>query len=207
MKIHNVEQGTPEWLALRLSIPTASMFGKIITPTGKLSTSASGYMMQLAGEWVAGAPEESFTNADMQRGTEQEAEARNYYQFFADVEVVQVGFITSDDGLIGCSPDGLVGDSGGLEIKCPKMNGHTETLLKQSHPTKYIPQIQGCMMLTDREWWDFVSYHQKIEPLIVRVTRDDEYIKKMQIALDNFNDKLKETKEKLSIYRKLECAA
>ncbi|NIT58389.1 MAG: exonuclease [Aliifodinibius sp.] len=206
MIIHDVEQGTPEWLALRLGIPTASEFAKIITSTGKASTSANTYMHKLLGEWCAGKPEDTYSNDDIERGNLQEEEARDYYQFIHDLEdhqIEQVGFVTTDDGLIGCSPDGLVMSNGGIEIKCPRMSGHVETILRGKPPTKYLPQIHGCMFVTERDYWDFISYHQYIEPFVIRVNRDDEYIKKMASALSDFNEKLNEAKDQLIDYKKV----
>ena len=118
MIIHDVEQGSPEWFGVR-HVPTASNFSKILTAGGKASTSANVYMIDLLATWLVGfAPDEGFGNAWTDRGHELEVIARENYEIERDT-VTEIGFCTTDDGLYGCSPDGLVGAFGGLEIKCP----------------------------------------------------------------------------------------
>lgn len=202
MIIHNMEQGSEEWHGIRCGIPTASNFGKILSATGKPSTSASSYMDSLLADWLAGQPVDIVQSTLwMERGTELEAEARQAYSFITGNEVQQVGFCMEDGGRWGCSPDGLIGEDGGLEIKCPKAS----TLVGYYHmlrcPSDYRPQIQGCMMVTGRQWWEFFAYHPALRPLIVRVKRDDEYIKKQEEALTKFVEKMEAKKETLKEWR------
>lgn len=197
MIVHDVEQGTPEWLALRCGVPTASNFGKIVTATGKASTQADGYMHTLLAEWITGKPGGMEPTPWMGRGTEMEPEARTWYEMETDADVDQVGFITRDDGLVGCSPDGLISNPGLLEIKCPSPGVHVEYLLSGDLPAKYRPQVQGQMLIAERDWCDFVSYHPDMMPLRVRVERDDGYIKTMSALLDRFVDRTLEKREKL----------
>ena len=179
MRVINCEQGTEEWLAARLGVPSASSFGKLITPTGKKSSTFDSYVNQLVAERIIG-ESTPFPQTDaMARGTELEPHARAFYEFMTDNEVKEVGFIKHAVMEAGCSPDGLIDEMGGLEIKCPLPHNHVETLRGGKMPTKHIPQVQGCMWITRREWWDFVSYHPDMENLIVRVERDDEYIERI----------------------------
>ena len=174
----NCEQGTPEWFQARLGIPTASEFGKIITPA-KLEPSrqADTYINKLVAEWVRGKPDESFQSDWMKRGNEFEEEARDFYTFHTDTEVKQVGFCLVDSRNYGCSPDGLIDKDkdgkGGAEIKCPSPGVHVGYLLAEKVPTEYRLQILGSLLTTGRVWWDFISYHPDMRPLIVRTYRKD----------------------------------
>jgi hypothetical protein len=201
MKILDVVQGTPEWHIIRCGKPTASNFGKILTATGKASTSAQGYMDSLLADWLAGEPADAMEATFwMERGVETEDEARQAYSIITGREVQQVGFCMEDGERWGCSPDGLVGGDGGLEIKCPKAS----TLIsyyRSGCPAEYRPQIQGCMMVTDRAWWDFMGYHPSLRPLIVRVERDEQYIIQQREALEKFVMKMEEQKESLKEWR------
>lgn len=183
MRISNHVQGSQEWLQSRLGKPTASNFGKLITPTGKPSASADGYINELIAQRITGELPEFYTNAAMERGNELEPAAKALYEFTNGVEVVQAGLCLHDTLDCGASPDGLVGDNGGLEIKCPLPHNHIAYLRSGDVTTKYIPQIQGCLWITGREWWDFMSYHPAMEDLIVRVYRDEAYIKKLADAV------------------------
>jgi hypothetical protein len=179
MRISNHEQGSQEWLQSRLGRPTASNFGRLITPTGKPSASAEGYINELVAQRITGEIPEFFKSEAMERGNELEPHAKAAYEFANDVEVVEVGLCLHDEFECGASPDGLVGEDGGLEIKCPLPHNHVAYLRANEVPSKYIPQIQGCMWITGREWWDFMSYHPSMQDLIVRVYRDEAYIKKL----------------------------
>jgi hypothetical protein len=183
MRINNHVQGSDEWLQSRLGKPTASNFGKLITPTGKPSASAEGYINELIAQRITGELPEFYTNAAMERGNELEPAAKALYEFTYGVEVVEAGLCLHDTLDCGASPDGLVGDDGGLEIKCPLPHNHIAYLRSGDVTTKYIPQIQGCLWITGREWWDFMSYHPAMEDLIVRVYRDEAYIKKLADAV------------------------
>jgi hypothetical protein len=154
-------------------------------------------MYQLLAEWLIGGPTVQFETEWMKRGTELEPEARLYYEMQTDEAVEEVGFICTDDGLRGCSPDGLVGEYGGLEIKVPAPHTHMEYLIKGRVPNDYIPQVQGCLMLTDREWWDFLSYSPGLPPILHRVERDGGYIADLRSALDEFVEKMLAARDKL----------
>lgn len=198
MIILNVEQGTPEWNAARCGLPTASNFDKIVTAVGVPSKQREKYLFQLAGERVAGCKEEAFQNGAMQRGVEMEAEARQLYELNKEVEVQRVGICYPDEKkLVGCSPDGLVGEDGGLEIKCPSLAVHVCYLLEGRLPSDYIQQVQGNLYVTGRKWWDFMSYFPGIKPLIIRVERDEKFIKSLAVEIEVFCKQLDEIVEKI----------
>lgn len=183
MRVSDFEQGSQEWLQSRLGKPTASNFGKLITPTGKPSASADSYINELIAQKITGELPEFFKSEAMERGNELEPHAKASYEFTHDVDVVEVGLCLHDEYECGASPDGLIGEDGGIEIKCPLPHTHVAYLRAGEVPSKYIPQIQGCMWITGRKWWDFMSYHPAMENLIVRVERDDEYIQKLADAV------------------------
>jgi len=197
MKIIEMDQQSPEWLKLRAGLPSASCFDKIITSTGKPSTQADKYMYQLAGEKLLGMKEESYQNDAMRRGVELEPEARMFYELSTGVDVVQVGFCLDERGF-GCSPDGLVGEDGLIEIKCPILSTHISYLVNESIVEDYWHQIQGQLLVTGRKWCDAVSYYPNLPTLIVRVERNEEFIKKLETELLKFVDNLQKTISKIS---------
>jgi len=196
MRIDQNEQGSPEWLAARLGIPSASMFAKIVTTKGIWSASADAYINQLVAERLTGEREEVFQSHHMLRGTELEPDARDLYSLISDAEVTEVGFCLHDTLSAGCSPDGLIGEDGGLEIKCPAPSTHVEYLRGGVLPSKYKQQVMGCLWITGREWWDFVSYHPTMKPLIVRVERDEEYIAALEKCVTKAVNLIEENVEK-----------
>ena len=187
MIVHDVEQGSEAWLKLRLGIPTASDFHKIVTPTGKLSAQSKAYANRLIAESLLGYPLDSLDGLPcIERGKDLEAEAVRLYEFTTGNTADVVGFCTTDDGQIGASPDRLVGECGQLEIKCPSPQTHVG-YLRDGIDTAYMPQIQGQMAVTGRKWCDFFSYHPSMPPVRVRVERDETYIEKLSEALAAFN--------------------
>jgi hypothetical protein len=183
MRIIECEQGGPEWLLARLGVPSASSYAKLITTTGRASAQADAYINQLVAERLTGEPTFFQVTDPMQRGMDLEPQARTAYEMETGNLVIQVGFLMHDTLQAGASPDGLVGESGGLEIKCPSGHTHVEYLRDNVLPTKYFQQVQGCLWISERDWWDFMSYHPKMEPLIVRVFRDEEFIKALECAV------------------------
>ena len=194
------EQGTDLWFKARMGIPTASNFSQIITSKGALSKSASKYMVQLAGERITGKAENSYTNSALQRGTELEPEARSYYELITGNDVIEVGCVYKDEKKDrSCSPDGLIGDCGGLEIKCPLISSHYEYLKNGKLPTAYYQQVQGSMYITGRSWWDFLSYYPGVRPLLVRVGRDVNFCVTLDKLLNEFIEELNSTVEFLKL--------
>lgn len=203
MIISKNEQGTEEWLQERCIIPTASEFSKIITPTGKPSTQAKTYMATLLASWYLGKPaDDDFATEWMMRGNELEDDACRMYEFVTERETNKVGLIYKNQRkLVGASPDRIVGPEGLLEIKCPKASTFIGYLMDQKLPDKYRPQVQGQLWVTNRKWCDFMVYHPEFEPIIIRVNRDNDYIKSMDDALQAFINKMLEGRKKLSSIR------
>lgn len=173
MKVHNVEQRSPEWYALRAGIPTASEFSRLITSDGSPSKQSQAYAMELAAEKFAGRPVDAFTgNAWTERGQELESAAIKLYRFARDVDVEKVGFVTDDAGTMGCSPDGLVGVDGMVEVKCLKADNHIKAILYfQKHgraPTDHVQQTQGQLLICERAWCDLIFYHPELPFLVIR---------------------------------------
>jgi len=196
MRCIDCEQGSDEWIYSRLGIPSASMYGKIITTQGKWSTQADTYINQLVAEKLTGEQTPFYQNEHMARGTELEPDARKMYEFIKDVEVQEVGFCLHDTLEAGASPDGLIGEDGGLEIKCPAPATHVEYLRGGKLPSKYKQQVMGCLWITGREWWDFMSYHPSMKPLIVRVERDEDYIAELEACVSKAVELIEENVEK-----------
>lgn len=187
MQILTCEQRSPEWYAARRGVPTASEFGSIITPKKReYAAAADTYINQLIDEAVRPDAGQAFTgNRHTERGVLLEDDARELYAFEHDVVPQQVGFILNDAGTLGCSPDSLIGKPGGLEIKCPDGPTHVKWLRAGGVPDEHKPQVHGCLIITEREWWDFMSYCPGYSPLVVRVTRDG-FTDKLQEYLDRF---------------------
>lgn len=190
MKTYDCIQGTTEWLELRAGIPTASGFNKLLTPTGKLSEQAKPYMHTLLAERMLGRPLTEHFSFWMERGSYMEAEARSFYCFQRDVETRRVGFVTNNAGTIGASPDDFVNDDGLLEIKCPAPHTHIGYLLWKTVDKAYYPQVQGQLWITERSWLDILSYHPELPPALIRVERDEPYIKDLAKVVTAFSGEL-----------------
>lgn len=197
MKIIDCEQGSPEWFSARAGIPTASEFHTVMAKGkgGGESLTRKTYLLKLAGEIITGEPMESFTNAHMERGKAMEDEARDLYSFMTDSDPLRVGFVTN--GKAGASPDSLIGDRGGLEIKTKLPHLLIDLLLKGEMPPEHKAQVQGCMWIAEREWWDFAAYWPKLPLFTKRIIRDDTYIRSIADAVDQFNDELDATVARL----------
>ncbi len=220
----DVEQRSDEWYALRMGRITASHFGDILAEprsaadreAGNLSASAETYMLTLLAEHLTGTRYSIHVNEAMRHGIQWEDDARRVYEEVTGNPVRQIGFVVSDDlEGVGCSPDGLVGDVGGLEIKCPfNAHEHLRNVPALAVPTKYVAQMQGSMWICEREWWDFVSYDPRQEHVglafaRVRLKRDDEFIKRLHRASKRVIDKLGvEIKNAAKLTKKsVECEA
>lgn len=166
----DLEQGEPEWLQARCGILTASVIGKLITPTLKVADNETsrGVTLTLAAERITGHVEYVNPTFDMQRGTDDEPFARDIYSAsFAPVE--EVGFIVRDVGAwkLGYSPDGIVGEAGLIEIKSRKPKEQMKAILNDQVPAENMAQIMAGLFITGREWIDYVSYSQGM-PLYVK---------------------------------------
>ena len=192
MKIIDCEQGSLDWFRARMGIATASNFDKIVTPAqGKLSKSADKYAFRLIAERLLNQPSETLEGqAWMERGQELEPTAVAQYEFVTETETVPVGFITNDDGTLGCSPDRLVkAQAIGIEIKCPAPHTHLGYLLAGTAP-EYRPQVQGQLYVAELERVDLYSYHPRMPACTITTPRDEPYIKLLAEALTQFNERL-----------------
>lgn len=201
IEVFNCEQRSPEWFACRAGIPTASEFSTVMASgkSGGPSVTRAKYMRQLAGEIITGEPMESYTNAFMERGRMMEEEARNFYAFVADAPVVQVGFLRNGDK--GCSPDALVGDAGMVEIKTAAPHILIEALMRDEPPPEHKAQCQGNLWVAEREWIDLELYWPKMPTMVKRLTRDEPYIKVLDLAVRIFNEELQALVAKVRAYR------
>lgn len=193
-KYHEMMQGSDAWDTIRLGKPTASEFKKIITPEGKTSTQWRGYARLLIAELIL---KRQVNNAIadsswMQRGKELEGQAVLEYEAHRNVDTQFIGFVTTDDDKVGCSPDRLVGGDGLLELKCPAPQTQVAYLLDEEVSKEYKPQLQGQLFVTGREWVDIFSYHPELPFNIVRVTRDDVYIRSLESLLERVTDYIAE---------------
>jgi len=186
-----MEQRTEEWFAARCGKVTASRVADIIakTKTG-YSTSRDNYLAQLVCERMTGKPAESYSNAAMSWGTEQEEFARAAYEARMDILVTEVGFIDNPwIPMCGASPDGLANE-GLVEIKCPNTATHIDTLLSQTVPAKYITQMMWQMACADRPWCDFVSFDPRLperhQLFIKRITYDPEMVNLLENSVIQF---------------------
>ena len=200
-----MEQRSEEWFQARLGKVTASRVADVLAKikSGE-SASRRNYKIQLVSERLTGEKQETYINQAMQDGIDREAFARDrYVQQFGEVE--EVGFIKHPTLEAGASPDGMVGDDGIIEIKCPMGSTHTETLMTQDVPSRYIPQIQFQLLVTGRKWCDFVSYNpmfpEHLQVFVKRVEADLVYQKELESEVkqflsevDNVINKLKEIK-------------
>lgn len=191
-----MEQRTDEWFSARLGCVTASRTADVMSKT-KSGDSArrANYMAQLITERLTGQVSESFTSAAMQWGTDTEPQARAAYEFYTGESVEETGFVTHPTiAYFGASPDGLVGDAGLIEIKCPNTATHIDTLLAEKVPTKYVTQMHVQMICTGRDWCDFVSYDPRLPPdmsfWMQRVDRNDDLCDQIETEVSKFLEEL-----------------
>lgn len=187
MKIHDVEQGTAAWFALRLGVPTASEFHKILTPGGMRSDQRARYALRLVTEKLLGRTLDTVEGvAWMERGKELEPDAARMYEFEQGVATERIGFVTTDDGRIGCSPDRrIVGANAGIEIKCPAPHTHVSYLIDGFGPA-YFSQVQGQLFVTGWDWIDRYSFHPEMPPVRQRTWPDARYQATLATSLREF---------------------
>lgn len=189
-------QGTPEWRAVRLGKVTASRVADVIARTKSgWGASRANYMAELIAERLTGEPSIGFTNTAMQWGTDQEPEARAAYAFRNDADVQEIGFVDHPViAMSGASPDGLVGNDGMAEFKCPNTATHIETLLGQNISDKYVVQMMWQMACCKRQWCDFVSFDPRLpESMRLYVKRchfDTKRVAELETEISKFLDEL-----------------
>lgn len=204
IEVFDCEQGSEAWLRLRVGIPTASMFSAVMASgkDGGDSKTRRSYMLRLIGERLTGAPAETYSNRHTERGVEMEEEAAEAYAFESELTLEKVGFIRN--GIRGCSPDRLIGANGMCEIKTALPHIQLERVLKGALPTEYTAQVQGQLLVAEREWCDFISYWPRLPMLRVRVYRDEEYLTKLDASIVQFVDEMQELEMKISSMRQKE---
>jgi len=191
-----MEQGTEEWKLARCGLVTASRVADIIAKTKSgYSTSRANYMAELICERLTSFPTEGFVSSAMQHGIVTEPMARAAYEGTVGALVIETGFVPHGSiPMAGASPDGLIGDDGLVEIKCPITATHIDTLLGQSVPGRYVTQMQWQMACTGRKWCDFVSYDprmpEKMQLFIKRIERDNVVIADLEREVVNFINEL-----------------
>jgi putative phage-type endonuclease len=197
MSLHvynDLEQGTEEWLAARRGMVTASTVGQLLTATGRPASNDTSRRLTLAlvAERITGETEPVFMNDDMLRGHLEEPIARDMYaEHFSGGEIVtETGFMVRDDhGFpIGYSPDGLVGDNGLIEIKAPRAKGHIATILSGTVPDRHMAQIQAGLLVSGRDWCDFISYYGGLPPFVKRVHADLKWAESIVTAVADFEE-------------------
>jgi len=198
-----VDQRSDEWFAARCGRITASRFKSVLAKTKSgASASRETYKWQIVAERLTGKVAESYTNSAMRWGTEQEAYALAAYEWQTDKTVATAGFIPMGD-YAGCSPDGLFGETQGLEIKCPFNSAvHLQTIDSNKMPAEHKPQVQGCMIVTERTSWDFVSFDprmpQNLKLFVTTVELDLDYVDQLKVSIEQFNDECAELIAKLN---------
>ena len=186
------EQRTEEWFRERTGKVTASRIADVMTRTKSgYRASRKNYMTELLVERLTGEREESYINAAMQRGIDEEPIARTEYELDRGVLVDEVGFVQHPSiEMSGASPDGLVGDDGMVEIKCPNTATHVETIITKSVDRKYLLQMQWQMACTGRAWCDFVSFDSRMPAelamVVIRVPRDEVMIEEIAREVTDF---------------------
>lgn len=179
MIIFDDEQGGDDWFASRLGIATASCFSSIMT-LKQMKRAKTDYIYLLAAEAITQKEQtERFENRHTARGNEFEPEAISLYEFDKDADTTICGLCKpSVESMYGCSPDALVGDDGGLEVKCPELKKHLQYIAEDELPDEYKPQVYGCLYVTGRDYWDFMSYNVDYRPFYKRTNKTDAgYIK------------------------------
>jgi putative phage-type endonuclease len=203
-----VEQGTPEWLIARVGCVTASRIKDVVAvlKNGKSSAARETYKMEVLTEILTGRATDHYVSQPMEFGLENEPLARTSYEIEYGVETEKVGFVLHPTiKRSGCSPDGLVGDDGLVEIKVPNTTTHLTYLIEGIVPEDYIPQMQWQMACTGRQWCDFVSYDPRLPQefglFVIRLKRDDAVIADMEAKVQTFINEVGEMCQKLNAHK------
>ena len=199
MKFHNVEQGSEEWFDLRKGKFTASTFKDLFA--AKTTKAYEKAIYQVVFERLTGESPENFVSEYMERGKELESEAIERYEMMTFNKVLSGGFAELNEW-VGCSPDGWL-DNGEqlLEVKCPAFNTMINYLLDKKLPKIYEKQVQGQLYVTGAEWCDFMCYHPKLQPLIIRIERDESMILEIKEKLEESIEKAKQILNDLKEYK------
>lgn len=187
--ITDCAQGSDSWLKLRLAKVTASEAGNLLTPQFKIRTGEMPhtYLCRKVAEAYRGQVLPGFGgNWETEQGSINEMDARSWYSFTTDRDVRQVDFVESDCGRYGCSPDGLIGDESGLELKCVQPTNHVKWLLDGTLPDEHAVQVHFSMFTCERPEWTFLSYQKKFPKLLLTIKRDESKCAIIELALKDF---------------------
>jgi hypothetical protein len=188
VKIHPADQGSIDWLQARAGIVTASELDNLVTPEfePRKGEMVKTYLAtKLAERWIQ-RPLAGFSSFATEQGNILEDEAKPWYELEFSEPITRVGLCIADDERMGCSPDGLLGEHGGIEIKCPEPTAHVKYLLADQLPKDYRAQVHGSMLVTGRPWWKFLSYRRGFPKLLLTITKDDEIQQKISAAVYDF---------------------
>jgi hypothetical protein len=183
----DIAQYSPEYDRLKLGLPTSSNFKKIVTPTlGKKSDQRKDYGYHLIAERLLGHRIETYQSEHMRRGMIEEAEAVEWYEFDTGTSTKSIGFVTNDEGTLGCSPDRLVGDDGLLEVKCLSDKEHVQALCEGRINIRFRPQLQGQIYISERQWVDILLWHRVLPCRVIRVEPDERFTETLVKELQSF---------------------
>lgn len=207
MRVVDCEQYSPGWWKARAGVPTASNADRILTATGKPSASADAYIAELIDELVRPQTERSQDeqaaafggNRHTERGHDLEPKAAAWHALVTGLQSRSVGMVFRDDGKAACSPDRLIGDRGGVEIKAPEGKKHALWMIQNKLPDEHKQQVHYSLAVSGFSFWDFVSFCPGYKPFMIRVTPDD-YTEKMAAAIDDFVTRLEAAKEQFTDY-------
>lgn len=195
IEVFDCEQRSPEWYQARLGIPTTSEFKTVLRDVNTSKT-YNDYIRKLAGERITGDPANRYSNANMQRGNDMEAEALDKYIFLTGNKVDRVGFLKDTKLRAGCSPDGLIGKDGMVEIKTAEPHVLIEYILTDKFPAEHVAQCYGGTFISGRQWTDIAIYWPKMPLFVKRLHRNDQYNAELLTAVNRANreiDKLVQT--------------
>lgn len=196
MKIHtDLAQGSVEWLLIRAGKVTASEMDALITPLGKIRTGdgVTTYLNQkLCERWTGGPLLQLQGIFDVEQGQILEERAKPAFTLQTGLELTSVAFVETDNAKVGCSPDGLIGETSGVEIKCPRIDTQIGRLLAGVLPKEYVAQVQGSMFVTGRQTWHFFSYHTRLPAFHLIVDRDEAFHEALNEAIENFLARMEE---------------
>lgn len=192
MKILTMKQGSPDWFKARMGLPTASEFDRLITPLGKLRTGdgPQTFLVEKLAERWTGKPQSDYYSRPMENGTIRQDHAIGWLAFEHNIDIKEVGFILSDDGRYGCSPDGLLLPQSGVEVKCPILKTQIGWLLDGELPKEHTAQVQGSMLVTGAKVWKFLAYSEEAPNLLLDVERDDKFCDTLAEGLAAFCERL-----------------
>lgn len=193
-------QRSDEWFQERLGLPSASHFGEIVTTQGKPSKQRDKYMYELAGERLTGRRMERFVTQKMRGAVEREPQARAFFELYTGHTIRETGICYINDAKrFGASPDGLIDPDGGLELKDAEPHVQLERLHKGWSKADHFQQVQGCLWICERNWWNLMSYCDGLEPVIIPFERDEKFISILAVEVEQFCNELEQLVARLAV--------